>query len=175
MTRKATVQRMKTPAKPIDKEAIVVECLVSGQSITDAAKAAGLDRGTIHRWMRINFRFQSRLDQARLRVREELHDRIMTLAMQCLGTVEKAIGEGDARTAIELLKGSGILNGTPSVISRESWEERYASHVTESYGAQTKTLTQGEKAEARELALEQMGEWEDDDEEDEEDEEDYTE
>ena len=41
-------------ARELSKQQIaVVEALLAGSNVTDAAAAAGVDRGTVHRWPRI--------------------------------------------------------------------------------------------------------------------------
>ena len=38
---------------------IALECLLAGQSMIDSAAAAGVDRSTLHRWLRNDFNFQA--------------------------------------------------------------------------------------------------------------------
>ena len=91
--------------------------LLSGLSVTDAAKVAGVSRGTVHRWLKEDFAFQAALNQGQHELRNALQTRLSNLAEKAVSCVEKAIEEGDSKTAMALLRGLGLLKGKPFTIA----------------------------------------------------------
>jgi hypothetical protein len=111
-------------ATPIDalspSQETVLTVLLTGKSVTDAATAAGVDRTTVHRWLKEDFGFQAAFNRARRELREALTAKLMALAEKATEAVEKSIAEGDGKTALALLKGLGLLPGElPTIGSDE--------------------------------------------------------
>ena len=88
-----------------------IEALAAGQSLNEAAVAAGVDRTTLWRWRRDDDTFRAALAGVRNDAREELSTRLLTLAGKALAVVAAALDAGDARTAIAILRGCGALSG----------------------------------------------------------------
>ena len=107
--------------------------LLSGLSVTDTAKAAGVNRGTVHRWLKEDFTFQAAVHQGQHELRNALQTRLSNLAENAVSCVEKAIQEGDAKTAMALLRGLGLLKGKalpipsddPVELEEDILEEKY--------------------------------------------------
>jgi len=93
------------------KQQLAVECLTAGNSITHSADVVGVARSTIYRWLNNDYEFQTALDNVRERLRIEADLRITCLLERAIVAVSSAIDDGDARTALAVLKGSGLLPG----------------------------------------------------------------
>ena len=88
-----------------------LEALASGATVTAAAATAGVNRVTVHRWLREDFSFQAALNQTRLDLRDAAAmARLLKLADSAAGTVQEAVEQGDVRVAVTVLKGLGLLS-----------------------------------------------------------------
>ena len=101
-TKKATKPRLSAA------EMTAIQHLLSGSSVIAAAEAAGVDRTTLHRWMRRKVHFREALTRAR----EELQ---ATFALRLAAIADTAI-DGlrggvlvDPKTALAFLEKSGLL------------------------------------------------------------------
>jgi transposase-like protein len=85
--------------------------LLAGQTITDAAKAAEVDRSTIYRWLRDACRpdFRIALERGRLELRQAVEARLLALANEATDCLEHAFARGDGKSALALLHGLGLL------------------------------------------------------------------
>jgi transposase-like protein len=86
-----------------------LELLVTGKSITDTARAAGVARSTIYHWLRHDPVFQAAYNQWHDQLEEGCRSRLMTLTDKATDAIEKALENGDARAALQLLKGMGMI------------------------------------------------------------------
>jgi len=102
---------------PSQEKALAV--LLTGKPVTDAAAAAGVDRTTVHRWLKEDFGFQAALNRARRELREAMTAKLMALAEKAAEAVERSIDEGDGKTALALLKGLGLLTGEPPKVGSD--------------------------------------------------------
>ncbi len=93
------------------KQQQVLEYLLAGDTVTAAAKAVGVDRTTVHRWCREDFAFQAAHNRGRRELRDALDARLHALGQKATEAVESALERGDARTAMNVLKGLGLLGG----------------------------------------------------------------
>ncbi len=93
----ATLESL-TPAK-----ILAVEAMLAGKTITAAAAAAGVDRGTVHRWLHHDFAFQAEWNLRRREMRRATCGSLERLAAKAAGCIEKAIDEGDVKAALEIL------------------------------------------------------------------------
>ena len=96
-----------------------LEALLAGDTVTATAKHAGVSRETVHRWWREDFEFQAAYNRARRELLETMQCRLLALADQATETVTKAIKQGDTKAALTLLKGLGLLPGTPARIGTD--------------------------------------------------------
>ena len=87
-----------------------LEALAAGSTVATAAVTAGVNRVTLHRWLRDDFSFQAALNRARRDLREATMARLLKLGESAAGTVEEAVTQGDVRVAMAVLKGLGILS-----------------------------------------------------------------
>ena len=90
-----------------------VEALLAGKTVTDAAAAAGVDRATVHRWLREDYPFQAAINAGRRELRDATYGRLERLAVKAADCLEKAIEGGDVKAALEIVKGMGILAPDP--------------------------------------------------------------
>lgn len=85
-----------------------VELLVMGKTDKEVAEAVGVNRVTVTKWRLYDPYFQAELNRRRKEIWGVAVDRFRSLLLKALNTVEKAIEEGDARTAIEILRMAGL-------------------------------------------------------------------
>lgn len=107
------MQQNATPEAPVlsAQQEAALAAILAGKTVTDAATIAGVDRSTVHRWMKDDLYFQLCLDRARRELREALQARLMAMAEQAMDTVQKRIKNGDPSTALAIIKGVGLLRG----------------------------------------------------------------
>jgi hypothetical protein len=89
---------------------VALEALASGWTVTAAAGEAGVNRVTVHRWLRDDFHFQAALNRARRDLREAAMTRLLNLGDLAAGAVQEAVEHGDVRVAVAVLKGLGLLS-----------------------------------------------------------------
>ena len=87
--------------------------LLAGQTVTAAAKAAGVDRTTVHRWLRHSKHraFRAALEEGRRELRRAMSARLLALLPKAADCLDAALAEGDSKAALALLKGLGFLPG----------------------------------------------------------------
>jgi AcrR family transcriptional regulator len=115
-----------------------LETLPSGKTITESADAAGVNRATLHRWLRDDYAFCAHLNAARREVRETTFARIEALAERAIDVLRDALQkDGDGRVTLEVLKGTGLLDGgrqvgsTNSEILRREEEHAISSRLSD--------------------------------------------
>lgn len=91
-----------------------LESLLTGSTVTAAAKAAKVDRTTVHRWQR-DERFNEELRDRRVELQSLVRERLAGMATKAANVLESALDSGDAKSAIILLKGLGFLTDEPGV------------------------------------------------------------
>ena len=89
----------------------VIELLIAGESITAAAKQAGIRRETVHRWMREDYEFQAALHRLRRELQESIGAQVLATSRRAAETVDKAVADGDVKAALQVLRGTGMLSG----------------------------------------------------------------
>ena len=92
----------------------VLEHLMVGRTVTDAAKASGVDRTTVHRWLRADYFFQAMYNRTRREHWDATQIKLKSLGQEAIKALEAALAKGDARSALEVLKGLGFLDGKPA-------------------------------------------------------------
>ncbi len=88
-----------------------LERLLAGETITAAAGAVKVDRGTVHRWMREDFMFQAALNRMRRELIEAVQARLLKVAYKAAEVVENEVDQGNLAAALVILKRLG-LSGT---------------------------------------------------------------
>ncbi len=110
-------------ATPTPAQERVIAELLRGQTITQASAAGEVARETVHRWMREDFTFQAAYNAGRRELRDAMQARLVRMAQRATEVVEKAIEDGDAKAAMDVLKGMGLLTGKPESIGSGNPDE----------------------------------------------------
>lgn len=106
MTQNGTDQ---TP-RPLSKGQLsVLQALLTGSTVTDAAVAAGVSRTTVHRWLKDDWVFQAALNRERREIRDAIRSQLLRAAESGVIVVSRAIEGDDLRVAMDVLKGLGLL------------------------------------------------------------------
>jgi transposase-like protein len=92
----------------VDQQA-AMELLVTGKTIAETARSAGVSRTTIYHWLRHDPVFRAAYNQWHDQLEEGCRSRLMTLTDKATDAIEKALENGDARAALQLLKGMGMI------------------------------------------------------------------
>ena len=106
----------------------VLSALLSGETIKAAAELADVDRSTVHRWLRDDWDFQAARNRGIEAIQSATITGLQALAQSALEAVQNSIRDGDQQTAINVLKGLGVLSGhqltprsgNPDVLREES-------------------------------------------------------
>ena len=102
----------------------VLELLVTGESITQAAAKAGSSRETVHRWLKTDYAFQAAFNGMRRELQESVSAQILATSRRAAETVDKAVADGDLRASLQVLRGTGMLSGDRTRVGSED-----ASHL----------------------------------------------
>jgi len=94
--------------------------LISGESISSTAGSLGVNRATIHRWLKDDLAFRASLNRAKTELSESIDARLHQISSRALDTVQEALEDGDRKVAIAVLKGCGFLDGRRSDIGSTS-------------------------------------------------------
>ncbi len=89
----------------------VLAFLLEGRSITESAAAAGVDRTTVHRWLKDDFNFRAGFNRGKKQLQAETETRLMQVAQRAADALGRAIDEGNVTASIAVLKGLGLLSG----------------------------------------------------------------
>jgi hypothetical protein len=90
----------------------VLEALLAGRTITDAAADVGVSRTTVHRWLKDDYLFRAEVNAARHALRQTSLARLDALCERSIEVLKGALDQAnDTRIALEVLKGCGILGG----------------------------------------------------------------
>lgn len=110
---KTTVNKMEqngTDSGLSAAQELAVNALVAGATVSGAAQRAGVSRGRVYRWLN-DPHFVAALNRNKLEIRDALQARLVRLAGQACRTLGKALEAGDAKSALALLAGLGLLPG----------------------------------------------------------------
>jgi hypothetical protein len=99
-----------------------ITSLLAGQSATEAAAAAGVNRSTLWRWTKDPM-FEAALNRRKREIFEQAHSRLAQIAQDALGIIQAAVAGGDAPTALAVLKGVGLLTGQHPPIGTDNPKE----------------------------------------------------
>ena len=115
-----TLTRLDSGDAPPDlspTQVTALEGLLAGKTAADAAAAAGVAGTTIYKWLRNDLAFQAALNRGRRDLQQAVSFRIDQLAADAAACVARAVREGDAKTAMEILKRLDVL--TPRKIGSD--------------------------------------------------------
>lgn len=93
------------------QQMLAIEALLTGETITSTAESVGVDRTTVHRWLKEDFEFQATLNAHRREMWEGIQAGLWIAAAKAVEAVTEAIEAGDGRMALQVLKGVGALSG----------------------------------------------------------------
>jgi hypothetical protein len=109
-TREAEV--VEAPRTLDPSQLTVLEALLAGSTITDAAATVGVSRTTVHRWLKDDYLFRAEVNAARHALRQTSLARLDALCERSIEVLKGALDQAsDTRIALEVLKGCGVLGG----------------------------------------------------------------
>lgn len=83
--------------------------LSEGQGVAAAARSAGVSRATVWRWLKENRAFADAYDAWKQQTREMAQARLLRAIEDAVNAVAQAAANGDARIALAMLRGMGLL------------------------------------------------------------------
>jgi transposase-like protein len=92
------------------QQQIAMEKLASGETIVDAAQAAGVTRMTLHRWLKQDARFAAAYNAWQQEAVATARGRLLALSDQAVTTVANSVKAGDTRAALLVLKAMGAMD-----------------------------------------------------------------
>jgi predicted DNA-binding protein YlxM (UPF0122 family) len=92
-----------------DDQRAAMELLLSGKSVAESARTTGVSRATIYNWLKRDADFLACYNQWKDEIRESCQGRLMRLTEKATTAVQKAVEAGNARIAMDLLKGMGMV------------------------------------------------------------------
>jgi transposase-like protein len=106
------MQQNATRSKQLRPEQVrVIEDLVIGASVTDAARVAGVDRTTVHRWMR-NAVFNDELNHAHREMRLRIQAAYRTLGNDAVKVIREILQEPQIPASVRLKAALAVLEQT---------------------------------------------------------------
>ena len=112
---KVNIQRNPTQSTLTPKQIEVIEALVIGASVTDAAKRAGVDRSTVYLWMREETDFKVQLMLARRDCADAMRARLRELADDAVKTVREVLTSKEVSAAVRLKAALAVLQSVGSM------------------------------------------------------------
>ncbi|MGD0766763.1 MAG: helix-turn-helix domain-containing protein [Tepidisphaeraceae bacterium] len=91
-----------------------LELLLLGKSVAETAKSTGVSRQTVHRWLKHDATFRAAYNEWHDQLKESSRSRLLMLTDKATDALEKALEAGDARAALQLLKGMGLIKDEPA-------------------------------------------------------------
>ena len=90
------------------KQQQAIGLMLSGCSMADTARRAGVSRGTLYKWRR-NERFLAAMESWRSDMQQAARSRLLNLSGMALKTILRALEGGDAKVALAIFKGLGVF------------------------------------------------------------------
>ena len=104
-----------------------IEMLTSGHTAIDSAKAAGVNRVTLHRWLKSDATFQAAYNAWQQDALATARGRMLALTDAAVTAVAKAMSRGDGRLALRLLEKLGAAErATPGATDVEEVKREQA-------------------------------------------------
>ncbi len=104
------------------KQRAALEALAKGSSVADAAASIGVSRGTIYYWLKSDATFQAAYNQWHEMMEQSCRSRLEMMLDKASSALEKALEGGDAKAALQLLKGMGMIRSNEEEKSTEAEE-----------------------------------------------------
>jgi AcrR family transcriptional regulator len=113
-------------------QSAALNALMEGKTIAAVAAAAQVSRATIHRWLKGSADFQAAYNSRRADLRTSHEAKLEAMMDKALLAIENALDNGNARVALTLLQGTGILIGKLPYIGSDDPKvvERILQHRT---------------------------------------------
>lgn len=99
---------MTASAQLTPKQITVLEALLTGASVTAAARAAGVHRCTIHEWLSLT-PFRCAYDDAQRRRAEAIEDQVHDMANSALDAVRALLSDANTPAAIRLRAALAVI------------------------------------------------------------------
>jgi DNA-binding phage protein len=90
-------------------EALAMNCIMSGESMTAAAEAAGVSRQTLYQWMKRGKRLGEAVTIWKQEVATTARTRLLMMTDLATRNILEALKKGDVRVAMTLMQKLGIL------------------------------------------------------------------
>ena len=92
-----------------EKREAVLALLQIGTTVADTARTTGVTRQTIYNWLRRDPVFQAAYNQWHDEMEKGAQSRLLMMTEKAMNALEKSLESGDARAALQLLKGLGMM------------------------------------------------------------------
>jgi hypothetical protein len=102
---------------------LALAAIMAGESLTEAAAAAGVDRRTIYRWLNEDADFRAAYNRGRRELRREVENHLLRVARMAVETVQRAVTDGNVIASLAVLRGTGLLSGAAPAIGSEDADE----------------------------------------------------
>lgn len=86
-----------------------IALMVTGKTVKDTALEIGVNRATLFRWMRHDPAFVAAWNAWRREQHQAVRAQLLGLSGEAVAAVRAALGRGDGRIGLALLKGMGML------------------------------------------------------------------
>jgi transposase-like protein len=86
-----------------------MELLLGGKSLAETARTVGVSRNAVYRWLKNDAAFRAAYNQWHEAMKESCRSRLKMMLDKATSAVEKALEAGDAKAAMALLKGMGMI------------------------------------------------------------------
>lgn len=103
-------------------QALALNALTEGKAVSDSALVADVSRTTVHRWLKESAAFQAAYNARRADARAAHESKLDALLGKAILVVEGALDSGDARVALTVLQGTGMLSGKRSFVGSDDPE-----------------------------------------------------
>jgi hypothetical protein len=87
-----------------------VNLLAIGNTVTETAEKVGATRQTVSGWYNQNFAFRASVYSRRQELFRSQVDRLRSLLVKALSTLDIAMDKGDVNAAVAILKAAGLHN-----------------------------------------------------------------
>lgn len=87
-----------------------LEELVRGKSVPETAKAAGVNKTTVYRWIKNNPKFLAEYNIWHEEMEQKTRSRMLGMLCKAADAVEVALEEGDAKLGMRLMEKMGVIH-----------------------------------------------------------------